>query len=213
MTRHRAARSGARVALLAAVLALHGVLLLGWWKAAPPPRDPGPPRRVAVRWLAAPEVARPAHLPAREARATPPLTPTVAPRRRAVQVALRSAAAPQGRDRGPVAIAAPASAPTALLDSPATQRALLNTEGAQRALLNTEGTQRALRETLRDPGLAARAQALVGAPPRSETQQLGDAVRRGAKGDCLKGEYLGGGMGLLSVPFLAAAALREQCRR
>ena len=40
-----------------------------------------------------------------------------------------------------------------------------------------------------------------------------EKVCRGARGDCLKGEYLGGGMGLLSLPFLAAAALREQCRR
>ena len=31
------------------------------------------------------------------------------------------------------------------------------------------------------------------------------------KGDCGKGEYLGGGMGLLSAPFLLAAEAMGKC--
>jgi hypothetical protein len=47
----------------------------------------------------------------------------------------------------------------------------------------------------------------------SAEQRLGAGIQQGARGDCLKGEYLGAGMGVLSLPFLAAAALRDQCRR
>ena len=64
----------------------------------------------------------------------------------------------------------------------------------------------------RDPGLAARA-GRIGPAPLAPDERLGAEVLKSARGDCLKGEYLGGGMGLLSLPFLAAAALREQCRR
>ena len=31
--------------------------------------------------------------------------------------------------------------------------------------------------------------------------------------DCMKGEFKGGGMGLLSLPMLAAAALKGECSR
>ena len=76
----------------------------------------------------------------------------------------------------------------------------------------TLGARRALRASARDPGLAARA-GRIGPAPLAPDERLGAEVLKSARGDCLKGEYLGGGMGLLSLPFLAAAALREQCRR
>lgn len=44
------------------------------------------------------------------------------------------------------------------------------------------------------------------------TQTLPQAVASAAKGDCTKGEFVGGGMGLLSLPFLAAAVIRDACR-
>lgn len=44
-------------------------------------------------------------------------------------------------------------------------------------------------------------------------RKLGQAIAAGARGDCLKGEYVGGGMGLLSLPFLAIAKLRDQCSK
>ena len=43
-------------------------------------------------------------------------------------------------------------------------------------------------------------------------QALPGAIESSSKGDCLKGDYAGGGMGLLSLPFLAAAALRGDCK-
>ena len=42
---------------------------------------------------------------------------------------------------------------------------------------------------------------------------MGQEIARGARGDCLKGEYAGSGMGLLSLPFWLMAELREKCRR
>lgn len=44
------------------------------------------------------------------------------------------------------------------------------------------------------------------------TQALPLAVASSAKGDCLKGEYALGGMGLLSLPFLALAVVSDACK-
>lgn len=60
-----------------------------------------------------------------------------------------------------------------------------------------------------------RAQALN--DPRSNhapdpRQQLPDAVAASAKGDCLKGEYAGWGMGLFSVPFFVYHAAAGNCK-
>ena len=80
------------------------------------------------------------------------------------------------------------------------------------SLMDGEATRRAIRAAAREPGLAAQA-GRQGPALRTPDERLGDQVQRSAKGDCLKGEYLGGGMGLLSLPFLAAAALKGDCRR
>ena len=42
---------------------------------------------------------------------------------------------------------------------------------------------------------------------------LASGMREAAQGDCMKGEFKGGGMGLLSLPMLAAAALKGECSR
>jgi len=82
--------------------------------------------------------------------------------------------------------------------------------GAWPSLLDTPATRRAIREAARQPSLADRSAALTGEAQRSE-QRLGNAIAGSAHGDCLKGEYAGGGMGLLSLPFWALGKLREQC--
>jgi hypothetical protein len=43
-------------------------------------------------------------------------------------------------------------------------------------------------------------------------KKLPDAVAAAAKGDCMRGEFVGGGMGILSAPFLAAAVLMDNCK-
>jgi hypothetical protein len=68
---------------------------------------------------------------------------------------------------------------------------------------------------LAEPPNSMRRQALN--DPRSNikpdpTQVLPDAVAASAKGDCGKGEFFGGGGGLLSAPFLAYAVVAGNCK-
>ena len=82
------------------------------------------------------------------------------------------------------------------------------------SLRDTDATRRAIRDAARTASIGDRA-AQASDEPRTlaPDQRLGREVARAARGDCLKGEYLGGGMGLLSLPFLVAAELRDKCRR
>ncbi|MCW5666401.1 MAG: hypothetical protein KIT35_21425 [Piscinibacter sp.] len=105
----------------------------------------------------------------------------------------------------------PPSPPSAI-DASAQAPALPASAPDPVAGLDPEATARAIRDSARRPGLAAQA-GRVGPAERAPDQRLGEGIAQGARGDCLKGEYLGGGMGVLSLPFLAAAALRDQCRR
>lgn len=192
-------RDRQRAALMAAVVLLHVALL--WPR---PEAGQAPPRArpaVAVRLLALPLAAPP---PAPAARPAPArsLAPSLAraPVQRARPApAVRAAAVPPAVEADPPAAPLetdrPASAPTPTLP-----------------VLDSQATALAIREIARSPGLATRA-GRAGPPGRAPEQRLGDGIAQGAKGDCLKGEYLGAGMGVLSLPFLAAAALRDQCRR
>ncbi|QTN21720.1 hypothetical protein HZ992_16240 [Rhizobacter sp. AJA081-3] len=189
--------SRSRTVAAAIVVAVHLALLIAWMHDAVRPLGHAVPPRISVRLIAAapparaaePAVAQPARTPVRRA---PPAARAEAPRRDAI--------APQAITMQAIA-AEPAASQTATAPPAATE-----------PLLDSEATRRALRASARDPGLAARA-GRFGAEPLSPDARLGAEVQKSAKGDCLKGEYLGGGMGLLSLPFLAAAALREQCRR
>src|SRR5256885_8726404 len=49
--------------------------------------------------------------------------------------------------------------------------------------------------------------------PAQREDPLASGMRQAAQGDCMKGEFKGGGMGLLSLPMLAAAALKGECSR
>ncbi|MBE2244701.1 MAG: hypothetical protein IAE86_18240 [Burkholderiaceae bacterium] len=80
----------------------------------------------------------------------------------------------------------------------------------QPSILDSAATRQAIIDAARAPSLAA----LPGTTqPVGQTQRLGSAIAAGARGDCDKGEYAGGGMGLLSLPFWAAAKLRGDCSR
>lgn len=185
-------RAGARVAVALTVLAAHLALLL-WWLQADrlARREPAVAPRVAVRLIVPPQpVAAPRQ-------STPPLRSS------------RAVPAPRA------VTAAPApTPPQAITINPLPAEATASQAIAEPtpSLLDSDATRRALRASAREPGLAAQA-GRQGAPLQTPTEKLGEQVQRSAKGDCLKGEYTGGGMGLLSLPFLAAAALNGDCRR
>jgi len=80
------------------------------------------------------------------------------------------------------------------------------------SLMDTEATRRAIRASARAPSLGEQLARAREEPQRiGASERLANDVRNAGKGECLKGEYLGAGMGLLSLPFLAAAAVRGQC--
>lgn len=77
-------------------------------------------------------------------------------------------------------------------------------------ILDSAATRQAIVDAARAPSLAE----LPGTNHRASVQhQLGGAIAAGAHGDCDKGEFAGGGMGLLSLPFWAVAQLRGACGR
>lgn len=77
------------------------------------------------------------------------------------------------------------------------------------ALLDSEATRRAVRQAALSAPEAARAKSL----PETSQQRLGQDIAKSADGDCLKGEFAGAGMGLLSAPFWLLAEARGKCRR
>ena len=74
--------------------------------------------------------------------------------------------------------------------------------------LDSPAIRRAIRDVARGPSVADLGDAAPGVDRR-----LGEAIAAGAHGDCLKGEYAGAGMGLLSLPFFILAQVREQCSK
>ena len=113
----------------------------------------------------------------------------------------------QARAVAPSSIAVPIPSETASAAAVASP-----SPAAAPSLLDTQGTRRAIREAARQPSLAERGER-AGTDAQRPDQRLGDSIAEGAKGDCLKGEYTGAGMGLLSLPFLAVAVLGDHCRR
>lgn len=198
-----------------AVLALHLLVLWGLHEAThrPTPKAASPSRAMHVTWLtgtdtgtgtvpaAAPSPARssPATAPRRpreaQARTAPPSPRALNPRPESVAPSPHPAAAPDGAPDGapeanqPVAAAPPASSP----------------------LLDSLASRRAIRELARQKPITEQAALASDTTPTAPGARLGERIREAGKGDCAKGEYFGGGMGLLSLPFLAAAAIRDDC--
>jgi hypothetical protein len=192
MRLRRARRQRAGVAL--AVLAAHALLAIGLASVVVPPRDVPGPARVSVRLLPNPP-----------ARSEPARREARMPRRPVERAAAadESRAAPTLRaaDPGIAALASPASAPAS---SPPLAAPTGN-------LLETGASRRALSRAAREPNLASRVDAQVGVHSPTAVQQLPSAIQQAGKGDCLKGDYPGAGMGLLSAPFLAAALASGNC--
>jgi hypothetical protein len=80
-------------------------------------------------------------------------------------------------------------------------------------LLQTAASRQAIRDAARNPLLSERAALATGIQPTTGAERLAAATGAAAKGDCLKGDFAGGGMGLLSLPFLAVAATTGQCAK
>jgi len=187
--------------VLAGVAALHLLLLLllqgvlrnpparPWTEQAPTLRVRTLPPAPAAREAPPESIAAPAPRPMRRA---PPPTAT-APLQAALPVSAASA---------PELAAAPPGPASAAASAPAGE------------LLDTEATRRAIREAARQHSTAEMgAMATDAKAPLSAQERMGQEIARGARGDCLKGEYAGSGMGLLSLPFWLIAEMRDKCRR
>ena len=188
-------------AVLTAVIAVHLALfwlLLGSTAPHTARHTPAAVQRVSLRLMALPMPLVPrAAAPARAAQPDAARTPGPA---RSLPITAAPAAEPN--------LPAPISAgPTATL---------VHAEPAASApevsLLDSEATRRAIRASARATSLTAEVARVGGEPVRTTAQErLGNDVKAAGRGDCVKGEYAGAGMGLLSLPFLVAAAARGAC--
>ncbi len=85
---------------------------------------------------------------------------------------------------------------------------------ARTPLLDSEASRRAIRELARRETWADRHYRVTeSAPPATADERLAREIQQAGRGDCLKGEYLGGGGGLLSLPFWLLAEARGKCAR
>ena len=193
-----------RIVALPCVLVLHLALLWLLRGASIPPAPRGAPAAAEQRLLLRMIPARVAHAPISQTTAQGPVRAYVPkPARlqvRAAAAVRRTASSPSEHDEAGVpAPAVPAQAPA-------------SASAGTPSLLDTEATRRAIRASARAPSLTEQLARAREEPHRAGTQErLGEAVKSSGKGDCLKGEYAGAGMGLLSLPFLAAASLRGDC--
>ena len=189
--------------VLAAVVALHLALLVLLQGAlrSPPVRpliEPAP--AVLVRMLP----------PAPVERVAPPEPMPETARRPA-----RRAPPPEATATASVQAALPASAPeVATAPSVTASSATAAASAPAGDLLDTAATRRAIREAARQHSTGEMgAQATDANAPLSAQERMGQEIARGARGDCLKGEFAGSGMGLLSLPFWLIAEMRDKCRR
>jgi len=210
------------VLVIAAALALHAAVawLLGQRAVVAPTSTDPVAARISLRWLPPQRQVS----PVAEATTVRPETDRATRRKRE----LRTPVAPHEQRAPAVAKAAVTDKDTAPTPTQTTSPATPNRRATAPAtaavpaqptaqpkggwpmqdILSSPGTRRAIRDAALAPSLAD----LDGTTSRaSTTQQLGAAIASGARGDCDKGEFAGGGMGLLSLPFWAIARLRDHC--
>jgi hypothetical protein len=193
-----------RSAIWLLVLVAHG---LAWMALRPLLRGPDS--------LAAPRVSMSWRVLAPQPPPAEPSVPTAAPGKPAAPAMPRpDRSVPlQPTSRGALARPAPAMTTEA---APALPRELHEAPlPVQTPPLDPDATRRAIRESARSIGSIAQQAVEAGATLRGPTasQRLSTEVQQAGRGDCAKGEYAGGGMGLLSLPFLAAAAIHGDCAK
>jgi hypothetical protein len=195
-----------RVFALAAVLALHVALF--WFVRGSTLLHAGRDepssalQRVSLRLVPVPTaVARP--------QAAPAFTKPPEPARAAPRV--------QRSRRAPTTTVVPdttlsISPPIGPAPAPTVSHAEPAASAPEVSLLDSAATRRAIRASARATSLTAEVARVGGEPQRLTAQErLGQNVKDAGRGDCAKGEYAGAGMGLLSLPFLVAAAARGEC--
>ncbi|MEP7294638.1 MAG: hypothetical protein ABI702_00500 [Burkholderiales bacterium] len=184
-----------RIALAwAAVLTLHVALIVSLGGSRSRTDSTAAPQRVTLRLIA-----------------LTPSPPTPVP----VPLASPSLARPSStaRPRKPT-VTAPPEAATAVVTAaqPITPPASANEPLP--SLLDTEATRRAIRASARTRSLGEQLAESREEPARaSPNERLSDGIRSAGRGDCMHGEFAGAGMGLLSLPFLAAAAVGGKCTK
>jgi flagellar hook-length control protein FliK len=142
---------------------------------------------------------------AKPAPAKPP--PALAqPLRRSLAVPAAPRPAPTSQHPESTAITTPIA--TAAAAAAASSPALAASAPRLAPLLDSEATRRAVRHAARSAPLTASNDI-----PENAQQRLGREIGEAATSDCLKGEFAGAGMGLLSLPFWALAEARGKCRR
>jgi len=81
-------------------------------------------------------------------------------------------------------------------------------------ILNSAAMQRALRDEARRRTFAEQAAQQLGTGVASSFDaRFSASVASAARGDCMRGQFQGSNMGLLSLPMLALAATRGECAR
>jgi hypothetical protein len=179
------------------------------WLTVAPPQVPGPrtepPATTAL--ATAPTTALPERRPRRD---TQPVTrptavsPATAPE--AIGVAPLEPAPPPGAAPAAVGAGLPGARAEPVL-------AAASSAASSPRPLDTRASRDTLQALARRESWAERQAKATGIGPAATAEERrAQAIAATAPGDCLKGEYFGGGMGLLSLPFLAAAAVRGQCR-
>lgn len=189
-----------RAAIGVLVLCLHVLLGLALPSAVVRHRSVSESPRVGVRLLPAPARVGP-QAPPGTASTRPPST--AAGQRPARQRPTERSAKPEypaPAEAAPITTAEAASAPT---PTPTQPDAF--------GLLDNDASRRAIRSAARSPNLASRVNDQVGVRSPTAAQRLPGNIQQAAKGDCVKGGFPGGGMGLLSLPFFAAALASGNC--
>jgi hypothetical protein len=194
-------RRGLRWGIGGAVLLVHLALLWAWPPGGRGTREAAVSPRSTIVQLLPHTVVAPPDRPVAERRDA---RPTVVRDRKALtREAASPIAMPEPTTPGAATVVTevPAAEPSA--SAPLDLRLRLPRGAAAERGGLTEPQDSMRRAALNDP------RSNVATDP---TQVLPQAVATSAKGDCLKGEYAGGGMGLLSLPFLALAAVRDACK-
>jgi hypothetical protein len=184
------------------VIGLHGLLIIGLRAGLASRHVPEPHELQRVTVLLLPQ--RPDRV-----RPTPP--PTERPPHEAS--ARRPMQAPQllNRDTNP-----PPAPPITAAEMPASLALPSPTASAPptERLIDSAATRAALRQYARDPTSQERHLAAQGQEMGvSASEKLGRQVQQAGYGDCAKGQYAGGGMGLLSAPFYLLAEASGKCAK